>query len=185
MFRVGRLIKKTMRKIILGVAVSLDGLIEGANGEYDWCFTDQDYGMTDFVKSIDAVFYGRKSYEMMLGMEQDGNSNPFAGIKSYVFSNTVKKPFAGAELVSGNMVEQVKLIQQQPGKNIWLWGGASLTTSFMNAGLIDEMNLAVHPVVLGAGKALFNDINARQYFTLKSSQAYSSGLVMLIYEAKK
>jgi dihydrofolate reductase len=55
----------------------------------------------------------------------------------------------------------------------------------MNAGLIDEMNLAVHPVVLGAGKALFNDINARQYFTLKSSQAYSSGLVMLIYEAKK
>jgi len=168
-----------MRKIILGVAVSLDGLIEGPNGEYDWCFTDQDYGMTDFVKSIDAIFYGRKGYEMMLGMEQDGNSNPFAGIKSYVFSNTVKKPFAGAELVSGNMVEQVKAIQQQPGKDIWLWGGASLTTSFMNAGLIDEMNLAVHPVVLGAGKALFNDINARQHFTLKSSQAYSSGLVML------
>lgn len=174
-----------MRKIILGVAVSLDGLIEGPNGEFDWCFTDQDYGMSDFVKSIDAVFYGRKGYEMMLGMEQGGNSNPFADIKSYVFSNTVKKPFAGAELVSGNIVEQVKAIQQQPGKNIWLWGGASLITSFMNAGLIDQMNLAVHPIVLGAGKALFNDINARQHFTLKSSEAYSSGLVMLTYEAKK
>ena len=155
------------------------------NGEYDWCFTDQDYGMTDFVKSIDAVFYGRKSYEMMLGMEQGENSNPFAHIKSYVFSNTVKIPFAGAELVSGNIVEQVKTIQQQPGKNIWLWGGASLTTSFLNAGLIDEMNLAVHPIVLGAGKPLFNDIDTRKCFTLKSSEAYSSGLVMLTYEAKK
>lgn len=174
-----------MRKIILGVAVSLDGLIEGPNGEFDWCFTDQDYGMSDFVKSIDAIFYGRKGFEMMLGMEQDGNSNPFADIKSYVFSNTVKKPFAGAQLVSGNIVEQVKAIQQQPGKNIWLWGGASLITSFMNAGLIDQMNLAVHPIVLGAGKALFNDINTRQHFTLKSSEAYSSGLVMLTYEAKK
>lgn len=174
-----------MRKIILGVAVSLDGLIEGPNGEYDWCLTDQDYGMTDFLKNVDAVFYGRKSYEMMLGMEHDGNSNPFAHIKSYVFSNTVKKPFERAELFSGNIVEKVKAIQQQPGKNIWLWGGASLTTSFMNAGLIDEMNLAVHPIVLGTGKALFNDISARKHFTLKSSQAYSSGLVMLTYEAKK
>ena len=181
-----------MRKIILGVAVSLDGLIEGPNGEYDWCFSDQDYGMTEFVKNVDAIFYGRKSYEMMLGVERDGNNNPFANIKSYVFSNTVKKPFAGAELISGNIVEQVKTIQQQPGKNIWLWGGASLTTSFMNAGLIDEMNLAVHPIVLGAGKALFNDIDGRKQFTLKSSEAYSSGLVMLrlsrveaTYEAKK
>ena len=181
-----------MRKIILGVAVSLDGFIEGPNGEYDWCFTDQDYGMSDFVKGIDAVFYGRKSYEMMLGMEHAGNSNPFAHIKSYVFSNTVKKPFEGAALVSGDIVDQVKAIKQQPGKNIWLWGGASLTTSFMNAGLIDEMNLAVHPIILGAGKALFNDINGRKHFALESSEAYSSGLVMLrlsraepMYEAKK
>jgi dihydrofolate reductase len=168
-----------MRKIILCVAVSLDGLIEGPNGEYDWCLTDQDYGMTDFVKSIDAIFYGRKSYEMMLGMEQEGNNNPFASIKSYVFSNTVEKPFEGTELVSGNMIEKVKAIQQQPGKSIWLWGGASLTTSFLNAGLIDEMNLAVHPIVLGSGKPLFQDIDGRKHFTLKASQAYSSGLIML------
>jgi dihydrofolate reductase len=174
-----------MRKIILGVAVSLDGFIEGPNGEYDWCLTDQDYGMSEFVKSIDAIFYGRKSYEMMLGLEQAGNSNPFAGIRSYVFSNTRTKPFEGAELVSGDIVEKVKAIRQQPGKNIWLWGGASLVTSFLNAGLIDEMNLAVHPIVLGAGKALFNDIDGRKHFTLKSSEAYSSGLVMLTYEAKK
>lgn len=173
-----------MRKIILGVAVSLDGLIEGPNGEYDWCLTDQDYGMTEFSKRIDTIFYGRKSYEMMLGVDQ-GQSNPFAGMKSYVFSNTVSKPYKDAEIISGDIVEKVNALRQQPGKDIWLWGGASLTTSFLNAGLIDEMNLAVHPIVLGAGKALFNDINGRKHFNLKSSEAYSSGLVMLIYEAKK
>lgn len=174
-----------MRKVILGVAVSLDGLIEGPKGEYDWCLTDQDYGMTDFMKRIDAIFYGRKSYEMMLGMEQTGNENPFSNVKSYVFSNTVIKPYPDTELISGDIAAPVNALKAQPGKDIWLWGGASLTTSFLNAGLIDEMNLAVHPIVLGAGKALFNDIDGRKHFTLKSSEAYSSGLVMLIYEAKK
>lgn len=174
-----------MRKIILGVAVSLDGLIEGPNGEYDWCFTDQDYGMTEFTQRIDAIFYGRKSYEMLLHMEQNGYNNPHASMKHYVFSNTATKSFKGAEQVSGNLVEAVNAIRQQPGKDIWLWGGASLTTSFLNAGLIDEMNLAVHPIVLGAGKPLFSDIDGRKQFTLKSSQAYSSGLVMLSYEARK
>ena len=174
-----------MRKVILGVAVSLDGFIEGPNGEYDWCLTDQDYGMTDFMKRIDAIFYGRKSYEMMLGMEQTGNENPFAKVKSYVFSNTVTKPYPDTELISGDIAAHVNALKAQPGKDIWLWGGASLTTSFLNAGLIDEMNLAVHPIVLGAGKALFNDIDGRKHFTLKSSEPYSSGLVMLSYEAKK
>lgn len=174
-----------MRKIILGVAVSLDGLIEGPNGEYDWCLTDQDYGMTEFMKRIDTIFYGRKSYEMMLGMEQRGQENPFAKTKSYVFSNTVTKPYPDAAIISGDIVQNVNALRQQPGKDIWLWGGASLVTSFLNAGLIDEMNLAVHPVVLGAGKPLFSNISGRKQFTLKSSEPYSSGLVMLTYEAGK
>ncbi len=173
-----------MRKIILNVAVSLDGLIEGSNGEFDWCFTDQDYGMTEFLDRIDAVFYGRKSYELLLAMERKGSPNPFSAKKSYVFSNSLSEPFSNTELVSGNIVEQVHKIRQQPGSDIWLWGGASLTTSLMNAGLVDELLLAVHPVVLGAGKALFSDIEKRNHFTLKSSQPYNSGLVMLAYEAK-
>lgn len=168
-----------MRNVILGVAVSLDGFIEGPNGEYDWCLTDQDYGMSDFMKRIDAIFYGRKSYEMMLGMDTGGQENPFAKIKSYVFSNSVTQPYPGTELVSGNIIEKVRTIKNLPGKDIWLWGGASLTTSFMNAGLIDEMNLAIHPIVLGAGKSLFQNIDERKHFTLNSSQAYSTGLVML------
>lgn len=174
-----------MRKVILCVAVSLDGLIEGPNGEYDWCLTDQDYGMSAFIKRIDAIFYGRKSYEMMLHAQQGGDINPYAKMKSYVFSNTLAKPFAGTELVSGDLALKVNALKNQPGKDIWLWGGASLTTSFLNTGLIDEMILAVHPIVLGAGKPLFSDIDGRKHFTLRSSEAYSSGLVMLTYEAKK
>lgn len=174
-----------MRKLILQVAITLDALIEGPNGEYDWCLTDQDYGMTEFMKRIDAIFYGRKSYEMMLAMPQGEGANPFAAIKGYVFSNTLAKSYPDTVLVSGDIKAKVIEIKNQPGKDIWLWGGASLTTSLLNAGLIDEMHLAVHPIVLGAGKPLFQDIKSRQHFNLTSSQAYSSGLIMLSYEAKK
>ena len=71
-----------MRKIILGLAITLDGFIEGPNGEYDWCFTDGDYGMQDFLKSIDAILYGRKSYDLMKKLEAQGE-NPFKDFKSY------------------------------------------------------------------------------------------------------
>src|SRR5688500_10000132 len=118
-----------MRKIILGLAVTLDGLIEGPNGEYDWCLTDQDYGMGDFLKRIDAIFYGRKSYEMMMGVE---GGNPFAGIKGYVFSNTLKDIKDGFELVNGDIINGVQMLKAREGKDIWLFGGASLTSSLMN-----------------------------------------------------
>ena len=72
-----------MRKVTLGLAVTLDGYIEGANGEYDWCFTDQDYGITEFVESIDAIFYGRKSFEM-------AGANLYPDKKAYIFSNSLK-----------------------------------------------------------------------------------------------
>ena len=169
-----------MRKIILGVAVSLDGFIEGPNGEYDWCFNDQDYGMKDFMKRIDAIFYGRKCYEMMLGFDH-GGPNPYAKMKHYVFSNTLTKPYTGTELISGDIAQQVMALKNQPGKDIWLFGGAEISTSFINKNLVDEMGLAVHPILLGAGKLLFNKIDGRKHFKLSESKAFSSGLVMLNY----
>jgi dihydrofolate reductase len=173
-----------MRKIILNVAISLDGFIEGPNGEYDWCFTDQDYGMKDFMRRIDAIFYGRKCYEMMLGFDH-GGSNPYAKMKQYVFSNTLTKPYEGTELISGDFVQQVMNLKSQPGKDIWLFGGAEITTTFINHNLVDEIGLAVHPILLGAGKPLFNNIASRKHFKLTSSQPYSSGLVMLNYEVNQ
>ncbi len=77
-----------MRKIILQLAVSLDGYIEGPNGEFDWCFTDQDYGMSAFFKRIDSTFMGRKTYELVQSM-QDEAPTGFPKMKEYVFSNTL------------------------------------------------------------------------------------------------
>lgn len=172
-----------MRTIILGLAVSLDGFIEGPNGEYDWCFTDQDYGMTDFFKRIDSLFIGRRSYELLLKMGDDAMPG-FPKLKEYVFSTTLKEVRPGALLIQGNTKEIVEKIKQEPGKDIWLFGGASLTTSFLNLNLIDEMSLAIHPIILGSGKPLFSDIKNRISLNLIDTKTYSSGLVNLVYRFK-
>lgn len=172
-----------MRKIILSVAVSLDGFIEGPNGEYDWCFTDQDYGMTDFFKQVDAVFIGRKTYELTQGMEDGGGWMP--PIKQYVFSNTLKEVKEGAILLSGDIKKHISEISKETGKDIWLFGGASLASSLMKSGLIDEISLAVHPILLGSGKPLFAGISKGIKLTIIDTKTYSTGLVSLRYNLNK
>jgi dihydrofolate reductase len=169
-----------MRKVILGLAISLDGLIEGPEGEYDWCFTDQDYGMTDFLKTIDSIFYGRKSYEMMMRYVGEGE-NPFGGKTDYVFSNSLKKT-GDYVLVNGDIPTEVNRIKKMVGKDIWLFGGASLTSALMAEGLVDELWLSVHPIVLGKGKALFSDLNQRVSLKLLDNKVYETGLVSMRYQ---
>lgn len=168
-----------MRKVILCAAVSLDSLIEGPKGEYDWCFTDQDYGLSDFFKSMDTIFMGRKSYELTQSME--GN-NPWKGVKTYVFSNTMTSDPKDGVLINGDIAGKVKEIKNQEGKNIWLFGGAMLTASLLNEELVDEFWLALHPVVLGAGKPMFSAINHRIKTRLFETKTYDTGLVSLKYE---
>jgi dihydrofolate reductase len=172
-----------MRKLILGVAVSLDGYIEGPNGEYDWCFTDQDYGLKDFFKRIDTIFVGRKTYEM--SSEMEGGPAGFPKFKEYIFSTTLDKVKEGATLIKDDIKTEVEKIKNEKGRDIWLFGGASLTTSLMNLGLIDELSLAVHPILLGAGKPLFNNIKDRIKLTLVDTKTYSTGLVSLIYDIRQ
>ena len=168
-----------MRKVILGLAVSLDGLIEGPNGEYDWCFTDQDYGMQDFLQRIDTIFAGRKTYEMSFGKEDFDLG--FPKMKEYIFSTTMTTVPEGKTLIKSDIESEVLKIKNSPGKDIWLFGGAGLTTALLNLGLIDEVSLAVHPIILGAGKPLFSDIKNRVPLTLADTKTYSSGLVSLTY----
>jgi dihydrofolate reductase len=169
-----------MRKIILQLAVSLDGFIEGPNGEFDWCFTDADYGMSAFLQRIDAIFLGRKSYE--LAMTFGGATPPgFPHIREYIFTSSLKEVPGDRVIVSGDLVETVNKIRQEPGKDIWLYGGAALTTSFIQNKLVDEIMLAVHPILLGAGKPLFQNLTSRVPLSLTGSQVYPSGLIMLTY----
>jgi len=171
-----------MRKIVLNLALSLDGYIEGPNGEYDWCFTDQDYGMSDFMQRIDAIFMGRKSYEMMQTVEED--SLGFSKLKQYIFSNTLKEVDEGNVLVNGDLKTEVQKIKAEPGKDIWLFGGAGLTQSMLEEDLIDELSLAVHPILLGQGKPLFGQFKNRKYWELIDAKKYDSGLVILVYGKK-
>ena len=171
------------RKIILNVAVSIDALIEGPNGEFDWCFTDQDYGMSDFFKRIDSVFYGRKTYELVLSMESEAPPG-FPKLKEYVFSNSFDSVRKGAVLVKGDIKSEVGKIKKKKGKDIWLFGGADLISSLMNLQLVDEIILAVHPVILGNGKALFSEIKERTWLTLTDHKIYPNGLAFLMYSVE-
>src|SRR5678816_3996386 len=134
-----------MRKVVLGLAVSLDGFIEGPNGEYDWCFTDQDYGMTDFFKRVDTVFMGRKSYELATSMEAADWGLP--AMKEYVFSTTLTTAKEEVIIIHNDVKSTVEKIKNEPGKDIWLFGGAGLITSLVNEQLVDEISLAVHPII--------------------------------------
>lgn len=166
-----------MRKIILNVAVSLDGFIEGPNGEYDWCFTDGDYGMAEFLANTDAIFFGRKSYELFAA----SFSQMWNDKKHYVFSNTLQSLQTDAVLINGDIETKVLELKKGEGQDIWLFGGASLTTSLIKAGLIDEFLLAIHPIILSEGKPLFNGIGKRTWLRLTESKTYESGLVQNRY----
>jgi len=170
-----------MRKIILQLAVSLDSFIEGPNGEFDWCFTDQDYGLGEFLEGVDSVFIGRKSYELLQAMGAHGKAS-FPPMRYYVFSNTASNVEAGDVLVSGDIAGKINDIKSQPGKNIWLFGGANLTAALIQHKLVDEIALAVHPILLGSGKPLFSGIDQRIKLELLTSKTYDTGLVFLTYK---
>ncbi|MBK0380284.1 dihydrofolate reductase family protein [Mucilaginibacter segetis] len=168
-----------MRKIILNLAVSLDGFIEGPNGEYDWCFTDDDYGMTAFFNDTDTLFIGRKSFELI-----GNNADTFPEKTVYIFSDTMKNNNELNIINSADFDETVQHILSQSGKNIWLFGGANLVSAFINKNLVTELILSIHPVILGGGKPLFHDIKSRIDLLLIDQQAFDSGLLQVKYALK-
>lgn len=179
------------RKIVLDLAVSLDGFIEGVNGETDWCIMDEEMDFTEFLSSVDTILYGRKSYELWgeyipSGETSDSETEMWEFIhnkKKYVFSKTLTKIDNNVIIINDNITEEINKLKKEPGKNIWLYGGASLITTFMNLGLVDEYRLSVHPVILGAGKPLFADIKHRQKLKLIETRRFSSGVVQLCYQS--
>ncbi|MBA4053794.1 MAG: dihydrofolate reductase [Marivirga sp.] len=167
-----------MRKIILNLAVSLDGYIAGPNGEYDWCLTDADYGMTDFLSSVDATLMGGKSYRLLLEY-----GPPYPEFINYVFTRTEKSsPYTNVELLSNDIPSFVTKLKKKDGKNIWLFGGAEIIHILRTHDLIDELILSVHPVLLGDGLSLFKKLKARKQFKLVDSITYPSGLVQITYK---
>ncbi|QRG66479.1 dihydrofolate reductase family protein [Brevibacillus choshinensis] len=177
------------RRVILDLAVTLDGFIEGKNGEVDWCIMDSEMEFHHFLNQIDAIFYGRKSYDLWgqytPDIEPTDSEKEFWDLvhskEKYVFSRTQKGTDHKAVFINDRILEEVNKIKNKPGKDIWLYGGASLITTFINLGLVDEFRLSVHPVVLGEGKPLFVDIKQRLNLKMATTRTFSSGVVQLIY----
>ncbi|MGX9134265.1 dihydrofolate reductase family protein [Rummeliibacillus sp. JY-2-4R] len=177
------------RKIILDLAVTLDGFIEGENGEVDWCIMDSEMEFDNFLNQIDTIFYGRKSYDLW-GEFTPEIEDPDIDKKMWelihskekiVFSKTQKGTNHKTIYINDNIVEEVNRLKNKPGKDIWLYGGSSLITTFINLGLVDEFRLSVHPVILGEGKPLFTDIKQRLNLNMVDIRTFSSGVVQLIY----
>ncbi|MFT8321914.1 MAG: dihydrofolate reductase family protein [Bacillus sp. (in: firmicutes)] len=180
---------RKQRRIILDLAVTLDGFIEGKNGEVDWCIMEPDMGFTNFLNQIDTILYGRKSYDLW-GQYTPKTEDPDSekelwrlihAKEKYVFSRTQIETDKQAIWINENILETAKEMKNKPGKNIWLYGGASLITTFINLGLVDEFRLSIHPVILGEGKPMFIDIKKRLNMKMVDTRTFSSGVVQLIY----
>lgn len=177
------------RRIILDLAVTVDGYIEGRNGEVDWCIMDSEMGFSHFLNQIDTILYGRKSYDLWgqftPGSESTETEKEMWELvhskEKYVFSQTQKGSDNKVIFINDNIFEEVNKLKNKPGKDIWLYGGSSLITTFINLGLVDEFRLSVHPVILGEGKSLFIDINQRLNLKMVHTRTFSSGVVQLIY----
>lgn len=181
-----------MKKVVLDLAVTLDGFIEGPNGEIDWCVMDEDMDFDGFLANIDTIFYGRVSYDAWGKFEPETNASTsektlWEAVHSkdkFVFSSQSRQDDSATFIVS-DVAHQVAKIKNQEGKNIWLYGGASLIKTFIQGGLIDTYRISVHPVALGSGKPLFEDLKNRIGLRLIKTNVFRSGVVQLIYEPDK
>ncbi len=181
-----------MKKIILDLATTLDGFIEGPNGEIDWCIMDDDIDFDGFLSSIDTIFYGRVSYDSWGNYQPDENAAPeeiklWEAVHSknkFVFSSQNRED-QNAVFIHSDIEEKVAEIKQQGGKDIWLYGGASLIKTFIQLNLIDVYRISVHPIALGKGKPLFEDLKNRLHLKLIKTNVFKSGVVQLIYEPEK
>jgi dihydrofolate reductase len=173
-----------MRKVKLFIASSLDCYIAREDGGIDWLFTDDDYGYTKFYDSIDTIIVGRKSYDQSLTFDD----YPYKGKKVYVFTRKkIRKNNNEQDVVyiDTNIQDFVTSLTQSIGKDIWLIGGSEIVSVLLNVGLVDEIILSIHPIILGTGIPLLRDIQKEVNLKLENSLSFDSGLTQLYYKVLK
>jgi dihydrofolate reductase len=171
------------RKIIVYIATSADGYIARPDGSVDWLNrprTAGDYGMGDFYKSIDAVIWGRKTWDQAFAGKKSGGGSK--KIKSYVFTHNPPANVKGVEFVSGDISEFARKLKATPGKDIWMMGGGGVIASFLDAGELDEFIIHVIPVFIGEGIPLIAPRRLNVDLSLVGTHAYSDGVVRMHYQ---
>ncbi len=170
------------RKVVVYIATSLDGCIAGPNGEIDWLFTDQDYGYSEFIAGVDTIIMGRKSYQAVV----DLGDWPYRGMSTYVYTRRSTRPDdPRVTFTSVPPVELVTELRKWPGKDIWIMGGGEMIGAFLDAGLVDEATIAVHPVFLGGGIPLIPSGTRTTWLNLVGQKWYENGLVILSYTVRR
>lgn len=175
-----------MRKVTFGVANSLDNYIARKDGGVDWLLWGKEAAafMTEFWKTIDTVLMGRKTYDVAL-QHSKGKSNPYPGVKSYVFSRTLKGSGDDAvQIVSTDAARFVRKLKSEEGKDICVMGGGEFATSLFEAELIDEIGFNIHPVLLGSGIPLFHEMKHQINLELIDCKRFKNGCVLVSYRVK-
>lgn len=174
------------RKIIVHIAASADGYIARPDDDIEWLTSrpapEGFYGMNAFMKSVDTLLLGRKTYDisLRLGGKFDAKT------KTIVFSRQ-PPPAAvppGVEFVSGDIAAFARRLREQPGKDIWLMGGGELIAAFLDAEAIDEFVVSVVPVFIGDGIPLIARRDRHTLLTLQSVERFDDGLVQLHYRVE-
>ncbi len=169
-----------MRKVTYGAAVSLDGYIAGPKETMDWLRWSDDAAevSADSWRGVDTILMGRKTYEF--AARNGGGLSP-PGVTTYVFSGSMTDAPKGAELVRGDATAFVRNLKSSPGGNIMVMGGGELGSSLLEGGVVDAVEINIHPIILGGGIPLFRPIQRRLELELGSSRAISLGCMVAQY----
>lgn len=183
------------RKIVLMMSVSVDGYIQGPDRDIGWHLVDDELHshFNAVLREMGAFLEGRVTYELMAGFWPTADADPsapapvaeFATIwremPKLVFSRTIERVDENATIKREVDVAEIRALRAQPGGDLAL-GGADLAATFLALGLVDELRLYVHPVVLGAGTPLFPASGNRTHLRLVESRTFSNGVVLVRYE---
>ncbi len=171
-----------MRRIRYAVATSLDGYIAGPKGEADWIIIDPEIDFGALFEQFDTFLLGRRTFEAMAR----GGRSETPGVKTFVFSRTLRpQDYPGVTIVAEGVEETVAALRAEPGKDIWLFGGGSLFRSLNDAGLVDTVEVAIVPVLLGGGIPLVSPPAKQTKLKLTDHKVYSkTGIVSLEYSVQ-
>lgn len=172
------------RKVILYIAVSLDGYIADADGKVGWLGGENpdyagDYGYSDFIKNIDTIVMGKKTYRQIV-TELSPDEWVYSGMKSYVATHHPQEDTDEILFTAEPVTELVKRLKKEPGKDIWICGGADVANQLMEADEIDEYHLTIMPVILGSGIRLFAEKSREISLRLLKSSS-ENGVLDCVY----
>lgn len=169
------------KRIRYQVACSLDGYIATPEGGYDWIVADPDIDFNALAAQFDTLLMGRMTFEAI------GSSAPFPGLQIVVVSTTLRpEDHPGITIVARDVREHVHALREQSGKDIWLYGGGKLFRTLIELDLVDTVEPAIIPVLLGRGIPMYPGNDIRKALRLKTSRVYEkSGIVLLEYEVAR